>query len=61
MAGAMSALLPCAIMPAVVGSSECTTMLSEGEPFFFALFGMFIVLIFLGIAQNMGWLPMLHS
>ena len=28
-------------------------MLSEGEPVFFAIFLVFVLLVFLGIAQNM--------
>lgn len=32
-------------------------MLAEGEPFFFGIFLIFAILVLLGIAQNLGFLP----
>ncbi len=35
--------------------------MSEGEPFFFALFLLFAILVILGIAENLDLLPRLHG
>jgi len=35
--------------------------MSEGEPAFIAMFLIFALLVFLGIAENMDWIPRLHN
>ncbi len=37
------------------------SLMSEGEPAFFALFLLFAILVILGIAENLDWLPRLHG
>jgi hypothetical protein len=37
--------------------SEETCHLAEGEYFFFGIFGFFAILVLLGIATNLHWLP----
>lgn len=34
-------------------------MLAEGEGAFFGLFAIFAILVLLGIAQNLGYLPLI--
>lgn len=35
-------------------------MFSDGEPAFFGMFFIFALLVLLGVAQNLNWLPALH-
>jgi hypothetical protein len=45
----------CGIQAILVVFIQVISMLSEGEPAFFAIFVVFALLILLGIGANLGW------